>query len=100
MDAVYFWDMTYGEIIAAIDGYQSRFKAELQTKAMFVYKLGELIGIAVNDPKKYPSNVKKAFAKAWFLDDVMDEPKKQDWMTMKERMSRYAYLHKKRGETK
>ncbi|WFA10329.1 hypothetical protein [Tissierella sp. Yu-01] len=98
MDAVLFWDMTYGEVIAAIEGYQRRFKAKLQTQAMFTYKLGELIGIAVNDPKKYPQNTKEAFKQMGIFDEDK-EPIKQDWQIMKERMNKYAYLHKKRGET-
>lgn len=100
MDSVFYWDMTYGEIIAAIEGYQKRFKNNLQIQAMFVYKIGEFVGIAVNEPKKYPKNPKEAFKKTGIFDDVEEvEPKKQDWQIMKERVNRYAYLKRKRGES-
>ncbi len=97
MDAVLFWDMTYIEIMTVVENYRKKLKEDLQIKAMFTHKLGSLIGIAINDPKKYPSNAKEAFEKMKIFDDE-DEPKKQDWQIMKERMNQYAYLRKKRGE--
>lgn len=101
MDAVLFWDMTYGEIMAAIEGYQKRFKSDLQMQAIFTYKLGELIGIAVNDPKKYPGNVKEAFKKTRIFDDIEEgTSKQQNWQVIKERVNNYnTYLKQKRGET-
>lgn len=97
-DAVFYWQMTYGEIITAIEGYQRRFKAEAQLQAGLIYRLGSLVGIAVNDSKKYPRTVSKAFPG---LFDGMDDgqPKQQDWRVMKERMNAYnEYLRRKRGE--
>lgn len=100
VDAVFYWDMTYREIITAIEGYQKRFKNDLQIQAMLIYKMGELVGIAVNEPKKYPKNAKEAFKKTGIFDNSGDEEiKKQDWQIMKERVNRYAYLKKKRGES-
>lgn len=99
MDAVFYWEMTYGEIIAAIEGFQQRFKIEAQLHAGMVYKLGSLIGVSVNDPKKYPKNIQKAFPNL-FTDTNDEEPKQQDWQVMKERISSYnEYLKQKRGET-
>ena len=98
MDAVFYWDMTYGEIIAAIEGSQRRFKAEAQMQAGLIYRLGSLVGIAVNDPKKYPRTISKAFP--GLFDGVDEErPMQQDWRIMKERMNTYStYLKRKRGE--
>ncbi|MBU5677913.1 hypothetical protein KQI88_15960 [Alkaliphilus sp. MSJ-5] len=98
MDAVFYWDMTYSEIIASIEGAQRKAKLEMQFNASLVYKLGSLIGVAVNDPKKYPSTSKEAFPKL-FDDLVEDTSKQQPWQVMKERLNDYnAYLKRKRGE--
>ncbi len=98
MDAVFYWDMTYAEIMAAIEGTQKKTKSEIQIQASLVHKLGSLIGLAVNDPKKYPSTSKDAFPKL-FDDLVEDTSKQQPWQIMKERLNDYnAYLKRKRGE--
>ncbi len=100
MDAVFYWDMTYGEIIEAIEGNQRRTKLQMQIQANLVYQLGALVGVAFNEPDKYPSSVKEAFPKL-FEDLIDDEPKQQDWQIMKARIEEYnnAYLKQKRGET-
>lgn len=92
--------MTYGEIIAKIEAYRKIEKQKIQLQAMFIYKLGNLIRIAFNDPKKYPSNVKQAFKEMGIFDEDINITKQQDWRIMKERMNRYAYLHRKRGENR
>lgn len=97
MDAVLYWDMTYGEITVSIEGSQKRIKADMQKEAAMVFKLGELIGIAFNDPKKYPPSISKVFPKL-FDEDTENNSNQQDWQIMKERINRYAYLKKKRGE--
>lgn len=98
MDAALFWDMTYAEIVAVINVYRKNFKEDLQMQAMFAHKLAGLIGLAVNEPKKYPSTAKEAFEKMGIFDEEK-EPVKQDWRIMKERMNRYnTYLKQKRGE--
>ena len=103
MDAVFYWDMTYAEIITAINANNKKlerdWKENLQAQAIIAYKLGELIGIALNDPKKYPANVEEAFPK--IFDDIKSDgpSKQQDWQIMKARIEQYNYLHKqKRGE--
>lgn len=100
VDPVRFWDMTYGEIITQIKAYRQKEKVQMQLQAMFIYKLGSLVGIAFNDPKKYPSNVKQAFKEMGIFDEDINITKQQDWRIMKERMNRYAYLHRKRGENR
>ncbi len=96
MDAVFYWEMTYGEIITAIEGKQRELKAEAQLKASLVYQLGNLVGLAFHEPKKYPPSIKKAFPN---LFDDIDEPVQQNWQVMKERLNAYGdYLKRKRGE--
>lgn len=89
--------MTYGEIIAEVNGYRKRERSELQKQAMFTHTLGGLIGLATNEPKKYPTTAKDAF-KGMGIFDEDKKPVKQDWRIMKERMKQYAYLKKKEGE--
>lgn len=97
MDTVFYWEMTYGEIIAAIEGSQKRFKTEAQLQAGMIYKLGSLVGIAVNDPKKYPANIQKAFP--GLFESIEDSPTQQNWQIMKERLNAYGdYLKRKRGD--
>lgn len=84
--------MTYKEIIAAIQGNQRRVKSELKIHATLTYKLGNLIGVAVNDPSKYPK-ITEAFP------GMFDEPKRQqNWQLMKARIEAYAAERRKRGE--
>lgn len=84
--------MTYREILAAMEGNQRRIKSELQIQASLIYRLGSLIGWAVNDPKNYPS-YQKAFPFA-----EGDSVQKQDWQRMKANIEAYAAERKKRGE--
>ncbi|MCY9513318.1 hypothetical protein [Paenibacillus apiarius] len=65
----------------------------MQIQASLVYKLGNLIGIAVNDPAKFPK-VNDAFP------GLFDDPKtkQQNWQLMKERIAAYAAERRKRGE--
>lgn len=99
VDAVSYWDMTYAEIMAAIEGNQRKTKLEMQIQASMIHQLGSLVGIAFNDPKKYPSSAKEVFP-SLFEEEIEEEPKQQDWQVMKERIERYnTYLKQKRGET-
>lgn len=91
--------MTYAEIIAKVKAHRKVEKEQIQLKAMFTYKLGNLIGLAFNEPSKYPSTVKLAFEGMGIFDEEEKEPVKQDWRIMKERMQTYANLKKKRGES-
>ncbi|RKD22456.1 hypothetical protein SAMN02745883_00690 [Caminicella sporogenes DSM 14501] len=92
VDAVFYWDMTYGEIITAIEGNQRKVKQDIQVQASLVYKLGDLLRFAFNEPNKYPT-LQEAFPK--LFDDEAIKPKQQDWRIMKERIS--AYAKKKAG---
>lgn len=102
MDAVLFWDMTYKEIVTTIEVYNKKIEtninSQMQINASIAYRLGELVSFAFNDPKNYPKDIREAFPKIFDDTSNDNEGKQQDWQIMKERMSRYAYLHKKRGE--
>ena len=44
VDAVSFWDMSFAEIAAVIDGYNKRVTQELKTRAYMDYHLAYMIG--------------------------------------------------------
>jgi len=99
VDAVFYWDMTYGEIVTAIEGNQNKMKLQMQFQANLVYQLGALVGVAFNEPNKYPQSAKEVFPKL-FEDLIDSEPKQQNWQVMKARIEEYnSYLKQKRGET-
>lgn len=64
----------------------------MEWQAVLAYKLASLVGVAVNDPKKYP-DLKKAFPGVF--DSLETAPKQQPWQVMKERIE--AHRKKKRG---
>jgi len=84
--------MTYREILAAIEGNQRKVKSELQLHSMLMYRLGSLVGYAVNDPKNYPS-YQKAFP-------FGEKSEQQGWRRMKANIETYAAEWRRRGEIK
>jgi hypothetical protein len=57
--------MTYIEVIEEIEAYNKRheneYKEQMRLRASMDYQLAQLIGIAFNDPKKYPKTLQKAY---------------------------------------
>lgn len=108
VDPVRFWDMTYGEIKAAIDGYnerikleQEKIKADMQVQAIVAYHQAQLIGAVVaqvlGDKHKLPS-LGEAFP-GIFPEETI-RPRQQDWRVMKARIAAYGEAWKrKRGES-
>lgn len=81
--------MTYAEVIDEIDAYNRRRKSDYEDqrvlRAEMDYRLGGLIRIAFNDPKKYPATVKAAYP-----DIFKDDPAKFDWQDNKRSWAAYA----------
>lgn len=103
MDAVFYWDMTFKEINAAIEAKGKINRNELRQQAELLHSIASLIGIAVNAPKKYPP-FDKVFPK---LGESQQDhtgksqtPAQQPWEVMKARVSAYAAEaeRRKRGE--
>lgn len=90
--------MTYMEIIDEIDAYNRRresdMKDELRNNAAFIYKLGELIGIAFNDPKSYPKSAQEAFPKVF--ETQANGP--IDWQMHKADFRAYAAIFNRQRE--
>lgn len=103
-----YWDMTYGEIVAAIDAFserqkleQDRIKADMQVQAVVAYRQANLIGAVVakvlGDKHKLPS-LSDAFPGV-FPEEMLRQ-KQQDWRVMKDRVAAHGEAWKrKRGES-
>jgi hypothetical protein len=84
--------MSYREIIAAIRGNQKRIESETKIQAAIAYRLGHLIGFAVNQPKDYPS-IHETYP--WLFGAPIQ--KQQNWEVMKAKVEAYAAERRKRG---
>jgi hypothetical protein len=54
LDLKTFWELTPKEFDKYVKAYQKRRENEIRDRDFTNYLLGKYIGIAVNDPKKYP----------------------------------------------
>ena len=61
--------MTYGELKEAVEPILEKEKEVYQQQALFVYELGALTGVAVNEPKSYPKDIHTIFP------NLFDKPK-------------------------
>lgn len=108
MDAVFYWDMTYGEINAAINAYSKNREVELREKAVIAYhqanQIGHIVGIMVGSKQSekaifeaYPGFFPDLEQKS-ILEQAKTESQQQHWQIMKERIEAYAAEKRKRGE--
>jgi hypothetical protein len=81
--------MTVDEIALAVSARQAQNKELAQMLAWIVYNGAALIGVAVNDPKKFP-RPEDAFP------NLFERKEQQDWWVMKERMEGFR-KGKRRG---
>lgn len=107
MDAVFYWEMTYGEILAAIKGFNKRQETDLQSKAIINYHqsnlIAHLVGIQLGS-KQAPQELHEAFPGIFpelERKAEIERIKQQNWQIMKARVEAYA-AHlaekRKRGE--
>jgi len=75
--------MTVDEIALAANVKQGQNKELAQLLAWIVYNGAALIGVAVNEPKRFP-RLEEAFP------NLFDRKEQQDWRLMKERMEAFA----------
>ena len=76
--------MAYIDIMALVKAQMNKEEDDMRLRASCDYALAQLIGISVNDPKRYPKNLKKAYPGLFGG---------QDWRDSKEAMSRYVAAH-------
>jgi hypothetical protein len=84
--------MTYVEVIEEINAFNKRheenYQEQMRLRANMDYQLAQLIGIAFNDPKKYPTTLQKAYP-----DLFNKQSKKMTWQENKEQLKMYAAVH-------
>ncbi|ATP40697.1 hypothetical protein CSE16_11915 [Solibacillus sp. R5-41] len=104
MDAVFYWDMTYKEILAAIKGKSKRQEAELQYQSIIAYHqanlISHLVGISLGS-KQNPQALHEAFPGVFpelEKQAQLQLVKQQNWQIMKARIDAYAAEKRKRGE--
>ncbi|MEG0473326.1 MAG: hypothetical protein RR588_13415 [Solibacillus sp.] len=104
MDAVFYWDMTYKEILAAINGSVKRQKAELQFQSIVAYHqanfISHLVGISLGS-KQSPQELHEAFPGIFPEQEKRAQQqlvKQQNWELMKARVEAYAAEKRKRGK--
>lgn len=77
--------MTFAEVRDEVDAFNRRRKMKIkdqqQIQALADYQLAQLIGVAFNDPRKFPKNIKKVYPHLFGS---------EDWRENKEQFRRYA----------
>ena len=95
MDPVQFWDMTFGDICAYVEGYRKR----ARWLAMQTYISGVLQGASLRsafDGTQFPS-IQDVFPA--LFDDLPQTEQKQPWQIMQERIMAHSEDYKRnRGE--
>ena len=104
MDAVFYWDMTYKEILATVKGHAKKQEVKLQSESIIAYRQAHLIAhlvgaslggkqssLAIHEcfPGIFPELEKQAEAQ---------QARQQNWQVMKARIDAYAAEKRKRGE--
>lgn len=97
VDARLFWEMTYLEILTAMQGGQARRQADLQERALIAFRQCELtatlMGIMLGSKQKAPS-LTEAFPGIF-----PEQPlRQQNWQLIKARMQEQMAARRKRGE--
>jgi hypothetical protein len=81
--------MTYSEVIEEIEAYNRQHKAKytetMQMQAALDYQLAQLIGLAFNDPKKYPKTLQKAYPELF-----KNSAGSMSWQASKDQFKKYA----------
>lgn len=90
--AVDYWHLTYGEIVATIEVYNSRKEEERKENEVNLYTLANLIGLSVarlfSEKNKFPTIYEL------FPDDFNEiSSPSEDWRVMKERFLKFAKSH-------
>jgi len=76
-------EMSADEITLAAQAKQELDEEHAQMQAWLIYNNAALIGVAVNDPKRFPK-LEQAFP------SLFEKKNQQDWRVMKARMESFA----------
>ncbi len=80
--------MTVGDIAFVAQVKQEQNLEITKSLAWIAYNGAALVGIAVNDPKRFPT-IEEAFP------SLFEKKEQQDWWIMKQRVEEYAKAKKK-----
>lgn len=82
-----FWEMSAGEVERLISQRQKQQREQTEMQAALVWRLGNLVRIGVNDPKKYPS-LEEEFPQLFCKNN--GKRKQTDWRVIKARVKAYV----------
>lgn len=82
-----FWKLSYAEIMECIEAYAAKMIRKQKVQAGLCYGLANLIGIAFNDPKKFPRTLQEAYP------FVRTPARRGTWRESKEEFKAIAALH-------
>ncbi|MBE1554809.1 hypothetical protein [Sporosarcina limicola] len=102
MDAVSFWDMTYAEISAAIEGFNKRQMHDMRAQAVVAFRQADLLATLISKVfggKQAAPAIQEAFP-GIFPELERQAEKQQNWQLMKARIEAYAAEKRKRGEAR
>ena len=80
--------MSVEDIALTVQVHQKRIKELSQILAWAVYNGAALAGVAMNDPKKYPT-LEEAFP------DLFEKKEQQDWWKIKERLEQFRQVKRR-----
>ncbi|MFJ7933713.1 hypothetical protein [Sporosarcina sp. NPDC096371] len=104
VDAVFYWDMTYEEITAAISAYNKQQETSMRIQSIIAYRqadqIASLVGIMIGNKQEAPA-IYEAFPGVFpelERKAEMEKAQQQHWQIMKSRIEAYATEKRKRGE--
>lgn len=80
-------DLTAADIVRAANARQEQFNEFAKTLAWIVYNGAALTGVAVNDPRRFPT-LEEAFP------SLFEKKEQQDWWVMKQRVEDWVKAKK------
>lgn len=80
--------MAPGEVNTAVELEREKQMEHYRTLAWIAYNTAALIGVAMNEPKKFPT-IEQAFP------SLFEKKEQQDWWMMKQRVEDFAKAKKK-----
>ena len=83
-----FWSMSYDEIMLTIGAKIEEEKDALKAQILRNSELAGLIGLAINDPRKLPRDIRRVYPELF-----REEKGAEDWKKNKAEMAAYAAAH-------
>lgn len=93
-----FWDMSYDEITALVEGISKKQTEEAKLRAQMDFELAYLITIGFNNPKKFPRKIQDAYPT--LFEEAVDTQSdiRVHYEQMKQFAEKHNSTHKQGGE--